>query len=157
MRNDLPKEMYRAGRPVVNEFNENEKLYTRFHELDPNGNVPLVSIHVNHSVNRERFSEPEWVLYSIDPDKDHFFDWGYGYLIRDSIISPLITPDPGNIQYDIKAEHDPYECNYSHTEIRVYKDGNFSKKEKDINNRRTKKEYQKLIRDLIKVLKKPDK
>jgi hypothetical protein len=155
MRNDLPEEMYRNGRPLVNEFDVKEKLYTRFKELDPNGKIPLVSIHINHSVNRERFSEPHWVLYSIYPEQDHFLNWGYGFLTWESLPSQIMPPPPGNVQYDIKVEHDPEECNYSHCEIRVYKNGDFTSRVMNINNRRTKKEYQKAIRDQINVLKGP--
>lgn len=111
----IPDEMYRQGRPVDPDFESEEDLYIRFRSVV--GERPNISdIQCpNHSVNRSKFSQAEWVLLPT------FSDWGYGaFKVKD--IPDTIIRQEGD-PYDFMVEHDPLDENYSHCEIRSYVNG----------------------------------
>jgi hypothetical protein len=109
----IPKEMYRLGRPIDSIFNSNEDLFVRFDRLQGNNVDPTCIRAIDQSVNRSKYSEPQWVILPT------FQDWGYGsFKVKD--IPDSLFSDSG-VKHCYKIEHDPLEKNYSHSEIRVYK------------------------------------
>lgn len=53
---------------------------------------------------------------------------------------PAADQTDGNIVYTFTAEHDPIDVNYSHTELRVYKNGNRATPDENV-NKHVKKRY----------------
>lgn len=111
----------RRGRAADTDFTPTEQLYrrcpvTELDPADPERLFPnLISFYPDWSVNRQKFSEPEDVLY---PD---YLGWGVAAFQVKDIPSPMKTE--GNVAYHWDVQHQPSEENYSHTEIWTYKHG----------------------------------
>ena len=93
----------RRGRAAVSDFAPEERLFRRclVSDLDP--------------------ADPERLfpdLISFYPD---YLGWGIASFQVKDIPSPMKTE--GNTPYHWDAQHQPWEENYSHTEIWTYKDG----------------------------------
>jgi hypothetical protein len=118
MEDEIPKEMYRQGRPPDPNFPPEECLFIRFQKMD-GGKVHISDLrYPDQSANREKYSQPEWILFPLSK----FGDWGYGFIrVRE------VPPEIPEIRLATAAwnrcqvEHDPEEENYSHSEIRGYK------------------------------------
>lgn len=120
MAKQIPDEMKREGRPIDPVFESEEDLYIRFSSVV--GKKPSISSIrcPDQSVNRSKYSEAEWVI--LPP----FSDWGYGaFKVED--IPPKIIRQQG-YPYDFRVKHDPFQENYSHSEIRAYVNGTRRKK-----------------------------
>lgn len=111
---EIPERLRRRGRAAVQEFSSDERLFRRVtphHPLDSEGfvlppGVPLPDL----SVNREKYSEPEDVLI--------------GHPDAVGIAAAVVGDIPAEIDgYEFLPVHDPQEDNYSHTEIRTFRDG----------------------------------
>jgi hypothetical protein len=114
MQAQLPDEMLRKGRPPNSNFSPTEKLYIRFYALNERGKVNPSCIRCNgQSVNRSRYSKPEWVLLPC------YQKWGYGsFQVRD-IPDDIIS---GNgVPIEFRVQHEPEDKNYSHSVIYPYK------------------------------------
>ena len=109
--------MYRRGRPIDPIFEPAEWLYHRckLEEVDGDRLLPTAISFRNWSVNRGKYSEPEDVLI---PD---WKDWGIAKFRAEHVPGPMNTA--GDTVWEFKIEHDPLEDNYSHSEIRSYKNG----------------------------------
>ncbi|MFZ0052557.1 MAG: hypothetical protein WAK96_12350 [Desulfobaccales bacterium] len=92
-----------------------EGLYIRFQSVERN-EVPISEIKFpDQSLNRARYSEAHWVLIPI------FHNWGYGIIkVRDV---PREISLPSGKTNTCRIEHAPEEENYSHCEVRAYKNG----------------------------------
>lgn len=109
---EIPERLKRRGREADQEFSLGERLFRRVtprHPLDSEGfvlppGVPLPDL----SVNREKYSEPEDVLI--------------GYPDAIGVAAAVVGDIPAEIEgYEFRAVHDPEEDNYSHTEIRTFR------------------------------------
>lgn len=137
-----PSRLYQRGRPVDSDMPPTERLYFRCMRdwLDDNDSVRPAQIQFpDQSVNRERYSRPRDVLL---PDgalvSRNWILWGVS-MVQISDLPPDIA-SPGGVSFSFTAEHDPLEDNYSHSELRVYKNGIREQAKKKINSQ-VKKKY----------------
>ena len=110
----IPERLKRRGRPVDPEFSPTEDLYRRVVRPDHIGSDGFVTTagvpFPDLSVNRGKYSEPEDVLL------------GHGNAV--AIAAAKVGDIPREIeQHGFLPVHDPEPDNYSHTEIRTYRDG----------------------------------
>ena len=109
----------RNGRPVDNDFPDEERLFFRIEEavLADGEKIPPSAVPFpNTSMNRERYSLPEDVLLG----KQGFLV--YGTAVAQVRINHQTTSDRGaSTYYRLCPIHVPLEDNYSHTELRVFK------------------------------------
>jgi hypothetical protein len=122
----IPQEMFRNGRPIDPNFLPDEELYIRFDRIDGKNVDPACIKAPVQSVNRSKYSRAEWVLLARYPQ---FLDWGYGSF-KVSDIPESITSE-FNITHFYKVEHVPLEDNYSHSEVRAYKNGELVRRKND--------------------------
>lgn len=95
------------------------------------------------SVNRGKYSEPKDVLIPSWPN--------FGIVaFRVGDVPPSVSSS--GITYDFKVEHVPCECNYSHSEVRTYKDG---KRPRKVNNQIVKKKFRQILSERTKILREP--
>lgn len=114
--------MRRLSRPAVKCFEPTERLFLRVtaSNVKDGSILPSGVRFPNQSVNRERFSKPTDVIL---PDGKSF-EWlllGVAAFVSDDIPRPI--PDGDGSLYEFTVEHDPEEANYSHSELRAYKNG----------------------------------
>lgn len=113
---DTPERLLRRGRPVDPEFAPSERLFRAIARRDfteNGGLLPTAFEFPDFSVNREKYSEPADVLLSRPTHGVAAFE------VQD-LPGELQNPDGA---YQFKVEHAPEEDNYSHSEVRTYKDG----------------------------------
>lgn len=118
MDNVLPQEMLANGRSPDPTFEPDEELYIRFSQMDGETVNPICIKCPGQSANRSKYSQPQWVLLC---DYPKFVNFGYG-LILVGEIPPELT-STGEVVFSFKPVHDPMDNNYSHTEIRAFKEG----------------------------------
>ncbi len=142
---EIPDEMLWRGRELDNDFPLNEDLYIRFENVTGQ-NADVASIRCpDQSVNRSRYSRPEWVLLPS------CLNWGYGSCkVRD--IPPAIVR-PEGASYEFRIRHDPEELNYSHSEIRAYRNEIRIKK---IENKKYRLEFRIRLSQKIIIIKLPE-
>lgn len=109
-----PERMLRNGRPVDPVFATEELLFRRYIKEHWDNNR-IVDAHFSFpkpSVNREKYSEPQDVLYS---DDGQYNDWG---VLEFSVnqVPKQLSDGEGRI-YVFFPSHVPEEENYSHSEI----------------------------------------
>ncbi len=118
MNNSIPQEMFRNGRSADQTFNQDEGLYIRFNVIS-GGKVDVTCIRCpNQSVNRSKYSRPEWVLIT---NCMRFLNWGCGAFFVEEIPNLIRSSGSGGVDYHFRIFHDSIERNYSHSEIRAYK------------------------------------
>lgn len=118
--------LLRGGREECQFFKPDENMFQRFNELLRVGDnlYPNAIRFPVFSVNRERFSEPEDVLYH---DYPKCLAQGVSAFKAKDIPTQLSVYDNNsktNNIYDFCVWHDPREENYSHSEVRGYKNDN---------------------------------
>jgi hypothetical protein len=115
---DIPDRMRRSGRPEDQDFGPDELLYRRYlqshwvagHFSDLGFRFSRES---GQSVNRQRYSEPEDVLFLEGGAFDD--DWGVlEFAVRD--IPPRL-PEQGFPAYIFFPKHVPLELNFAHSEV----------------------------------------
>ena len=109
-----------AGRPEVQVFAEDERLFRRFHPDHLDGDeIAIDAVELpDVSVNRERFGPPEWLLLDVGHE-----DWGVlAFLVRD-IPPHRQVWHRGVVPYTLEPRHVPLRHNYPHSEVRVYREG----------------------------------
>ncbi|MBF0510554.1 MAG: hypothetical protein HQK57_16745 [Deltaproteobacteria bacterium] len=144
----IPYELFRRGRPVDHLIDPEEELYIRFEEVTK-GFVELGCIKCpDQSVNRSKYSRPEHVLLP------NFFNLGYGS-IKSSDIHEVVETPPGEPRY-FRSEHDPLEDNYSHAEIRAYKENEHKNRVTKIGSRILRTKFKSILQKKIKIIKMPD-
>lgn len=118
-----PVDLYRGGRPRVDVFEPSEALYRRcdreeYESIRQGSGIGFRA--PAFSVNRGRFSRPEWVLLPNHPDCGIL-----QFLVRD-VPREVMRPPSSPYSYGCGVEHVPEDCNYSHSEVRWYRDGQYS-------------------------------
>jgi len=145
--NHIPREMFRNGRPIDPVFLPDEELYIRFDRIDGENVDPACIKAPVQSVNRSKYSKAEWVLVARYPQ---FIDWGYGsFKVCD--IPESITSEFG-ITHFFKVEHAPLDDNYSHSEVRAYKNGELVRRKNDV----IRLKYRVILSQRIIILKMPE-
>ncbi len=139
----------RNGRPIINTFEPKEKLYFRFPppQGGPLGDrLPAASIRFpDMSVNRSgygelRLSEPRDVIIG-------FPGWGVATFRVEDIPGPMRTDE--RTTYEFRAEHVPEEDNYSHSEVRTFKNGTHHRKIEPPST--VKKKYRTILMERTKI------
>src|SRR4029077_13323918 len=109
--------------PVDPVFSPDERLFRAVPRKDLTADGRLLPPAIefpDFSVNRERYSLPEDVLL-VRPS------WGIvAFAVRDV---PAELADLEGKRYEFRVEHVPEEENYSHSEVRTYREGQRSGKE----------------------------
>ena len=111
----IPEAMLRKGGNRI-KISHWKKIYIiRFQRTEGN-KVSISEIKFpDQSLNRARYSEAQWILIPI------YQNWGYGTIrVRDV---PKEISIPSGKTNTCQIEHAPEEKNYSHCEIRAYKNG----------------------------------
>lgn len=149
-KDNRPERMYRDGRPVDDNFDDNEHLYNRFKKefIDQGKFSPMGVKFPDWSVNREKYSDPEDVLI---PD---FLDWGIAQFKVSDIPNTVPSPPQSDVKYTFKVKHDPAEDNYSHSEVRSYKNEEHTRKIEV--NKTVKKFFRQLIAEKTVIIKQPN-
>jgi hypothetical protein len=113
---ELPEGMMQFDKEIDPVFKPDEQLYRRVpHDDWDNAYVTLDAIDLpDMSVNRGKYSQPQWVRLV----SDEFHDWGViGFQVRDI---------PAEIQYlgvhifRFRPKHVPLKRNYPHAEVQAY-------------------------------------
>lgn len=144
--NPIPQEMFRNGRTIDPIFLPDEELYIRFDKIDGENVDPACIRAPIQSVNRSKYSQAEWVLLARYPQ---FLDWGYGsFKVRDI---PESIKSEFNITHFFKVEHAPLDDNYSHSEVRAYKNGEPVRRKNDA----IRLKYRVILSQRIIILKMP--
>lgn len=138
------------GRELVPDFTDTERLFFRVASKDiQSGRVLPAGVHFpNQSVNRERFSFACDVLLP-EPANEKSRRW---YLLGVACFLAADFPrecrDGANVIYKFTVEHAPVEDNYSHSEVRAYKDGVLNQK----GTKLIRKEYRADLAGKLKVI-----
>lgn len=153
MRSCYPTQLYQNSRGPDNQFGTDEKLYIRFQGIDEAGRVDEVDIKFpNQSTNREKHSQPHWVLCSMSCPE--FLTWGFGFFLVRQVPASLQTE--GGKKRFFRVEHKPVMYNYSHSEVRMYNDKLFKEEGPKKPKHGLKKMYRVRLRDVIEILREPD-
>lgn len=147
---DLPDGMYQRERSPNQTFDQEEPLYWRLttESLRSLGHESGIAFRApNFSVNRGKYSEPNWVLLPS------YTDQGIVRLLVKDVPTKEISPPESRYRYACAVVHDPLPENYSHSEVRWLKNGRYDK-DADIPRTVKKKVRQQLSQRAV-VLKKP--
>jgi hypothetical protein len=154
-----PKHMYRNGRPIDNKFKPTDHLYHRCRKDDvfEDRMLPDRIRSRDPSVNWSKYSKPWDVIF------DHPGEGIVRFIVRDLPIElPKSPPEPPKNPKKSIAPiklhsffpiHDPIEDNYSHSEIRTFKDG--ARVTKGSLPELAKKEFRQIMSDRSFVILKP--
>jgi len=147
---ELPPALCRKGRPIDPEFQPDEEFYFRVRpdQIDGDRVTPL-SIQVPaQSVNRQKYCpNPEWVLLP------KYLDCGIAVFLRRDV--PPSMTSAGNVTYSFIVEHDPQEENYSHSEVRCYRDQETVFKPNLKVNQETKMNFRMRFAEKMRVIRRP--
>jgi len=113
--------MYRRGRPAVEVFRADERLYRRHRREHVQSGVILPSAlqfpnkgdNTGQSVNRSLFSKPEDALWT---DKERLNGWGVLQFPVSCVPAELTCPDTRR-QFAFSPKHVPLARNYAHSEL----------------------------------------
>lgn len=119
---DYPDRLRINGRECDDIFNPTEKLYIRLRSVDPRTDRPdFGDIHCpGQSVNREKYSEPEDVLWR---NSEFLSQYGFGYFTVAQVPEKILDGKGREVFFHVV--HDPvFESdieleNYSHSEVRA--------------------------------------
>ncbi len=124
---ERPDSLYQKDRCPDQQFKNEEELYFRI-PPDPDywreESPDLSAIRFpNTSVNRQKYSACEDVLYPPIDSQQDFCDFAIGSVtVADIPPPPAIISGDGR-EFEFKAFHDPLPDNYSHSEIRAFCEG----------------------------------
>jgi hypothetical protein len=120
----VPRRMRRRDRPVDNEFAPNELLYIRCKAENVDEDLGILkpaAIHFpDQSVNRAKHSRPADVIIPPDDSVLEMILWGVSAIAVSDLPAPTKTEK--GPQFSFAVHHDPIELNFSHSEIRVFRD-----------------------------------
>jgi len=128
------------------DFKDCHRFFRAFQirDLDENGNIKLETIKFpDLSCNWSMFSKPQDIWYK---ENSSINDGCYSFSVKTSKFNNLATP-----------VHDPLDNNYSHTEVRIVKQGAnaneklYPPKGQKLNNKTKKLEYRTYIRNHLKI------
>lgn len=121
----IPSHMHREERPFM-EFVLSEELLFRRFNLQNEATVTACIRFKEMSVNREKLSAPDDVLFNTERSGRH-----EGHGVVELSVASLRAPTedgcwrldgvPG--AYELRVVHTPDQCNYAHCEVVAYKDG----------------------------------
>jgi hypothetical protein len=139
--------MLRQLRPVDSHFESSETLYYRCRAEHISGDrlLPQAIRFPDFSVNRSKYSEPEDVLVPT------YLNWGVSAFHVSDL--PLAQQTDAQTVYSWQVIHDPLEDNYSHSEVRTDKNGQYSKT-LDV-PKTMKKFFRQVLSDKARILKQP--
>lgn len=153
---ERPNHLYQKDRKPTQDFADSEELYLRI-PPDPrywDGDDPDLSAvrFPNTSVNRQKYSCCEDVLYPPEGSQQDFCDYGIGSVtVGDVPPPPKITSGDGR-EFTFKTFHDPCPDNYAHSEIRAFCEGQPHSKEKPD---KVKYDYRMHLRSRMKLRRRP--
>jgi hypothetical protein len=113
---ELPDGMMQAAKEIDDVFKPDEYLYRRVpHQYWDDDRVNLDAIELpDMSVNRGKYSQPQWVRLA----SDEFRDWGViGFQVKDI---PFEMRHLGVHLFRFRPKHVPLKRNYPHSEVRAY-------------------------------------
>ena len=121
----IPDHLHQCERPINQTFDPSESLFYRFKpgEKIKNGKVPKGIFRVkNMSVLRQIYCRsPNDALY--DGERGISYpDWGVAELVVGKVESFSYNGDPPK-EYTLKVVHDPLQCVYPHSEVRLFERG----------------------------------
>lgn len=155
-----PARMFSRGREPDQIFSADEILYFRCKKdwIDEDNqaikpaNIPFP----NQSVNRQKYSEPQDVLLPDNENKTkQLIYWGVAKILVSDI--PVDEKTQGStgakaVSYKFRVAHDPEVDNFSHSEIRVYKNNVVANK---VKSQQIKKAYRTKLSFKSKIIVKP--
>ena len=145
---EISDEMRRKGRNPDPVFLSEEDLYIRFNSV-VGGKVSMSSIRCgDQSVNRSKYSRPEWVLLARYPK---YINWGFGSFKVGEI--PEVVTLPAAKPVEFRIVHEPEEENYSHSVIYRWKSGGPHRK---VGNRNIRNKFRAQLSQRIQIMKVPD-
>ena len=153
---ERPDHLYQKDRVPTQDFPDNEELYLRI-PPDPqfwDGDEPDLSAipFPNTSVNRQKYSSCDDVLYPPEESGRDFCDFGIGSVtVADVPPPPEITSGDGR-EFTFKTFHDPCPDNYAHSEIRAFCEGKPHSKE---GPRKVKTDYRMHLRKQMRLRRQP--
>jgi len=110
---ERPFRMMRSGRAEDQDFSPSELMYRRYLQDDFEGeSFRPARFSFPPSLNRQRYSEPEDVIFS---ETGEFDDCGVLECSVEQLSVRLL--DDRNVEYGFVPVHRPEENNYSHSEI----------------------------------------
>lgn len=113
---ELPEGMMQRDKLVDDSFTPTEQLYRRVPHAywdDDHVNVDAIEL-PDMSVNRGKFSEPQWVRLL----GDEFRDWGViGFRVEDI---PTEMQHLGVHIFRFRPKHVPHKHNYPHSEVQAF-------------------------------------
>lgn len=111
---ELPERLRRAGRAPDPVFSPAEELYRRFSKQDLDGFGEFIDARLSFAIstNRQKFSQPEDVLYS---STNAYAGFGVVRVLVQDIPAPV--EDDQRRSFWFRPCHLPEEDNYSHTHI----------------------------------------
>ncbi len=121
--------MRQGGRPAIQDFDAQEKLFYRLEEYYPVGASPsgLSIRRPDFSINREKHGgRAEYVLIPNWPDH------GIAEFFVDHLPTNLRTA--GAVQFTWSPIHVPEENNYFHSEVHTFKNGTRARKSSQLND-----------------------
>jgi len=157
----IPSHLHRNGRGIDPHFEPEEHYYRRFkrtvHNVPVVGEDGRISGSIvstrNMSGNREKYcNSPDDVLYDIN-SADHFFAWGI-WEVKISKVEGLRFNHPVEARaYTVRVVHEPEDCMYPHSIIRVLENGEPVPR---IKSNMVKTKIREAIAHHTRVIKKPD-
>lgn len=150
--------MFQNGRSVDPDFDLDEQLYRRCcpTQVVENRLLPEAINFPDWSVNRAKYSQPEDVLFP------NFHCCGIAsFRVRDIPRELKSGGEKGQEEnvFEFKVVHCPEEDNYSHSEVRTYKNGIHDKSDKNFKNKinkTVKKEFRQLLSDRTTLIRQPN-
>jgi hypothetical protein len=120
---DRPREMHIEGRPSDPTFETDEIFFHRVHPDRVQDGDTVDPLHVqcpDLSSNRQRYSEPWYVLYP----RAKFGNYAVFRFLRTEVLPEVESPQTGGgspTVYTVQTIHDPEPDNYGHCETRLYR------------------------------------
>lgn len=121
----IPDHLHHEDRPLV-EFDAARELLFRRFNLQNEATITACIKFKEMSVNRERLSAPDDALFNTE-DGGRYEDHGVVEFAVESLRAPTedgcwrLDNVPG--AYELRPVHKPGRCNYAHSEVLVFKDG----------------------------------
>jgi hypothetical protein len=114
----IPDELKQRGRAADPLFSPDEPLYYLFDAIEQDRVAVQRIPFPDQSVNRAKYSRPKWVRLVAYPK---YMNHGIAEILVGKVPTELASDN--QVGFVFKTVHDPLEENYSHSEIRCYRDG----------------------------------
>lgn len=155
---ERPERMWQKGRPVDSHFEPTEALYYRCnpeHVINDGQALAVPGVKFpNTSMNRGKYSEPEDVLIPPVDKPLPGIELMRIAVLTVQAVSFEISLQPPAKSCAFRVEHVPLYGNYSHSEVRAYKDG--KREEKMSFSDTVKKLYRARLAQQAKILPKKE-